>query len=116
MSGKAARIQLTELMYDILTELARRRGTSVAISLRAKIILMAFERNTNQEIAVRLGQCSKTVGQWRRRFRDSWPALLRMQFEDRVGGGVAAPVLPHHRAYGSVHGGSVCSLQALLRF
>ena len=25
---------------------------------------------------------------------------------NRVGGGLAAPVLPHHRAYGSVHGGS----------
>ncbi|RUJ67278.1 hypothetical protein IPC325_33225 [Pseudomonas aeruginosa] len=25
---------------------------------------------------------------------------------DRVGGGLTAAVLPHHRAYGSVHGGS----------
>jgi len=25
---------------------------------------------------------------------------------NRVGGGVAPAVLPHHRAYGSVHGGS----------
>ncbi|MDP2976846.1 MAG: hypothetical protein Q8N45_11625, partial [Anaerolineales bacterium] len=25
---------------------------------------------------------------------------------DRVGGGVTPAVLPHHRAYGSVHGGS----------
>ena len=25
---------------------------------------------------------------------------------NRVGGGLAAPVLSHHRAYGSVHGGS----------
>jgi putative transposase len=28
------------------------------------------------------------------------------QFGDQVGGGVASPVLLHHRAYGSVHGGS----------
>ena len=26
--------------------------------------------------------------------------------KDRVGGGVTSAVLPHHRAYGSVHGGS----------
>ena len=26
--------------------------------------------------------------------------------QDRVGGGIAPAVLPHHRAYGSVHGGS----------
>jgi hypothetical protein len=31
---------------------------------------------------------------------------------NRVGGGVAPAVLPHHRAYGSVHGGSQSVLKA----
>ena len=31
---------------------------------------------------------------------------------NRVGGRVAPPVLPHHRAYGSVHGGSSAPLQS----
>jgi len=30
----------------------------------------------------------------------------------RVGGGLTAPVLPHHRTYGSVYGGSVGTSQA----
>ena len=30
---------------------------------------------------------------------------------DRVGGRVTPPVRPHHRAYGSVHGGSSAPLQ-----
>jgi hypothetical protein len=30
---------------------------------------------------------------------------------DRVGGGVTPAVLPHHRAYGSVHGGSCNTLK-----
>ena len=30
----------------------------------------------------------------------------RAKQRDRVGGGLTAAVLPHHRAYGSVHGGS----------
>jgi len=33
-------------------------------------------------------------------------ALRAMPGAHRVGGGLSAPVLPHHRAYGSVHGGS----------
>jgi hypothetical protein len=39
-----------------------------------------------------------------------WERLKRMEATKalpRVGGGLTAPVLPHHRAYGSVHGGSV---------
>ncbi len=36
-----------------------------------------------------------------------WTNLNRINLDaNRVGGGVAAPVLPHDRAYGSVHGGS----------
>ena len=38
--------------------------------------------------------------------RDVWPV-----FRDRVGGRVTPPVRPHHRAYGSVHGGSSAPLQ-----
>jgi hypothetical protein len=30
----------------------------------------------------------------------------------RVGGGITPAVLPHHRAYGSVHGDSCCTLEA----
>jgi hypothetical protein len=30
---------------------------------------------------------------------------------DRVGGSLAAPVLPHHRTYGSVYGGSQSNLE-----
>ena len=38
----------------------------------------------------------------------SWPLLT---LGDRVGGRVTPPVRPHHRAYGSVHGGSSAPLQ-----
>jgi transposase len=48
--------------------------------MRAKIIVMAFEKEHNQTIAGRLGLCAKTVGLWRRRWRDSFAALLAMQF------------------------------------
>ena len=31
---------------------------------------------------------------------------MTLWYADRVGGGLATPVLPHHRTYGSVYGGS----------
>src|SRR6478735_5863761 len=38
---------------------------------------------------------------------EGWPAALgRGSLMIGIGGGLAAPPLPHHRAYGSVHGGS----------
>jgi len=80
MPGKAARVQLSERMYEILRELASSRTVGNAIALRANIVLMGFRRATNQQIAAHLGLCAETAGKWRRRWRDSWPALLRMEF------------------------------------
>jgi hypothetical protein len=36
--------------------------------------------------------------------------------ENRVGGGVTSAVLPHHRTYGSVYGGSQSKLEASALF
>jgi len=38
---------------------------------------------------------------------DFHPQAVKHARHTRVGGGVSPAVLPHHRAYGSVHGGSV---------
>lgn len=38
--------------------------------LRAKIVLMAAEGKTNTEIGERLGMSRKSVGNWRKRFRE----------------------------------------------
>ena len=62
MSGKAAKIQLTNTMYQILQRLARSRTLGNSIILRAKIILAGFDQATNQEIAARLGLGPKTGG------------------------------------------------------
>ena len=43
---------------------------------------MGFEKYSNQAIGVSLGLCAKTVGLWRRRWRDSFEALLRMEFTE----------------------------------
>ena len=82
MSGKAAKISLTDRMFHILTELTASRNASVAVVSRAHIVLLAFQKHANHEIGMQLGLCAKTVGLWRRRWRDSFAALLRMQFEE----------------------------------
>ncbi|GAB6081904.1 hypothetical protein JCM30471_08180 [Desulfuromonas carbonis] len=46
------------------------------------------------------------------RFAKGSRAYRELNIRDRVGGGVAPAVLPHHRAYGSVHGGSQGALKA----
>ncbi len=86
MCGRAAKIQLTTVMYEILGQLAASRTAGQAIASRAKIIARAFQKQDNQHIAQALGFCAQTVGEWRRRWRDSFEALLRMQFmESRAG-------------------------------
>ena len=82
MSGKAAKANLTTRMFESLDQISSSRSIGTAIVMRAKIIVMAFEKEHNQTIAGRLGVCAKTVGLWRRRWRDSFAALLRMQFTE----------------------------------
>ena len=80
MCGKAAKTQLTVRMHEILQQLSVSRNIGNSVVTRAKFILMAFQKDENQTIARRLEVCAKTVGLWRRRWRDSFPALLQLQF------------------------------------
>ncbi len=82
MSGKAAKTELTTRMHEILCQLSSSRIVGNRIVARAKIILMAFQKDDNQTIGKQLGFSAKTVGIWRRRWRDSFAALLRMQFTE----------------------------------
>jgi len=82
MSGKAAKTRLTTRMQEVLRQLSFSRNIGNGIVTRAKIILMAFQKNDNQTIGRRLGVCGKTVGIWRRRWRDSFETLLQMQFTE----------------------------------
>ena len=86
MSGKAARTPLTSQMFEILQYVAASRNIGKAIVARAKMILLAFEKKDNQTIGLELGFSGKTVGLWRRRWRDSFEALLHMQFTESAAG------------------------------
>ena len=83
MSGKAAKTRLTRRMQEILLRLSSSRNVGNSIVTRARIILLAFEKHDNQAIGHRLGRSGKMVGIWRRRWRESFAALLQMQFTEK---------------------------------
>lgn len=73
---------LTETMHDVLEQLARSRTVGAAIVTRAKAILLAFGKFSNQAIAEEISLGRATVGRWRRRWSDSCQALLLLQFSE----------------------------------
>jgi len=82
MSGKAAHTPLTSQMYEILQHVAASRNLGNAIVARGKAILLALEKHDNQTIGREVGFSRKTAGKWRRRWRDSFAALLHMEFTE----------------------------------
>jgi transposase len=79
MPGKAAKVTITERQQRVLEELSRSRTEAPMISQRALIILLAFEGHQNEKISIEVDLERKQVGLWRRRWRDSWEALTRLE-------------------------------------
>ena len=82
MSGKAARVTLTESMYIVLRRLVNSRMTAQSIATRMLVVLLAFERLSNTEISKRVNLGRQQVGLWRRRWRDSLDALLAIEISE----------------------------------
>ena len=79
MSGKAARIMLTEKQQMILQQIASAVTATVQHAQRAKIILEAFAGKLNRDIVVPVGLDRIQVGLWRRRWADSFEALVAIE-------------------------------------
>ena len=75
MSGKAARILLSEKQQEILQMIVKSTTASLRLIQRARIILLSFERVRNDEIATKVGLSRKQVGLWCRRWKQSFDAL-----------------------------------------
>ncbi len=73
---------LTERMYNILSRLSNGSSVETRIALRAKIILLALERLSNVEIGRIVGLGHHCVGRWRRRWQESYEALLLIQMNE----------------------------------
>jgi len=79
MSGKAAKIRVTERQKAILQQIVNATTATVHHAQRARIILEAFQRKLNRDIATKLGLDRGQIGLWRRRWADSFEALIAIE-------------------------------------
>ena len=79
MSGKAANIQITEKQQRILQQVERSATAPKRLVQRVGVILMGFVGTLNVTIAQELGLARKQVGLWRRRWQQSFDALVAIE-------------------------------------
>ena len=79
MSGKAAKITLTEKQEGILQHIRRSTTAPLRLVQRVGIILLAFAGSLNVEIANEIRLSRKQVGRWRRRWQQSFDALVAIE-------------------------------------
>jgi hypothetical protein len=79
MSGKAAKIALSEKQEGILQQIRSSTTAPQRLVQRVGIILLAFSGSRNVDIARELGLARKQVGLWRRRWQHSFDALVAIE-------------------------------------
>jgi len=79
MSGKAAKVVVTEAHQGILRQLTQSRTVSQQLQQRAWLILLALGGALNAAIASEIGLHRKQVGLWRRRWQQSFDALVAIE-------------------------------------
>lgn len=79
MPGKAAKVRLSEKQLDILQKISHETTASVRLVQRSRIILSAFEGLLNEEIAGEVSLNQRQVGRWRRRWQESFDALISIE-------------------------------------
>ena len=82
MSGKAAKIVLTEIQSAELQRIVRSKVSQQRFIQRARIILLAADRLLNIEISPLVGIGRQQVGLWRRRWQQSQQALLTVELNE----------------------------------
>ncbi len=79
MPGKAAKVALSEKQLGILQQIVRESTAAVRLVQRCRIILMAFDGRLNEDIAVEVNLHRRQVGVWRRRWQQSFDALIAIE-------------------------------------
>lgn len=82
MSGKAARITVTQKQESILKQIACSVTNPKRLIQRARMILLGFARRLNGEIAKEIGVDRKQVGLWRRRWQASFDSLVALEQQE----------------------------------
>jgi putative transposase len=79
MPGRAAKVTITERQQEVLQTMVRSSTCSQAVAQRAHIILLAFDRLDNEDIAHRLGCERHAPGIWRRRWAAAFQRLVLVE-------------------------------------
>lgn len=79
MPGQTAKVTITERQQDILQNIANAPTASSQLRQRVTIILLAFQKRGNREIAAQVGLSRRRVSLWRRRWADAWDRLIRIE-------------------------------------
>jgi transposase len=79
MPGRAAKIRFTEKQHAILQQITRSTTAARRLMQRARLIILAFQGMSNGAIGEEIGLRRKQVGLWRRRWRESFDALVAIE-------------------------------------
>jgi transposase len=79
MPGKTAKVTITERQQDILRTITDAPTASSQLRQRATLILLAFQKRDNRQIAAEVGLSRRQVSLWRRRWADAWERLIRIE-------------------------------------
>jgi transposase len=79
MPGRTARVTITERQQDTLGTIRDAPTAPSQLRQRAAIILLAFAKRSNPEIAAAVGLSRRQVSLWRRRWADAWDRLIRIE-------------------------------------
>ncbi|HEX4608319.1 MAG TPA: helix-turn-helix domain-containing protein [Urbifossiella sp.] len=79
MPGMAAKVIVTERQQDVLRSMVWSRSCPQGLAQRAEIVLLAFDGLKNEAIADRLGCERHGVGVWRRRWKQAFDRLVRIE-------------------------------------
>jgi len=84
MPGKAAVIEMTEVTYAKLQRLASSPTCSQGVVCRIMAVLLGFRGLNNQEISAQINFGRQAVGKWRRRWQQSFGALVKFQLSQPI--------------------------------
>lgn len=79
MPGTAAKVFISERQMELLEEITSSRVASVRLVQRARIVLLAFQKNNNEEIAELVGLNPQQVSVWRKRWKADWQRLIQVE-------------------------------------
>lgn len=84
MPGKAAKVFISERQMEILETLTKSSTTSVRINQRATIILLAYQKKLNTEIAEVVNLNPQQVGHWRKRWKAAKNNLIDVECGESI--------------------------------